>query len=73
MQRRIATWKVGYEEDGSVPKPVRLWQNAVHSHGIYDLEVDTAVLSTEECAEIIRKRLEEGGPFSAFKQLETIS
>ncbi|RAP75664.1 chloramphenicol phosphotransferase CPT family protein [Paenibacillus montanisoli] len=72
MQRRIATWKAGYEKDGTVPYPVRLWQDAVHTPGIYDLEVDTSVQSPEECAGKIRLRLEEGEPFSAFKQIATL-
>src|SRR6184192_3102227 len=41
MQRRLATWHAGYTDDGSVPQPVSLWQQAVHLPGIYDLEVDT--------------------------------
>lgn len=73
MERRIATWKVGYTDDGSIPKPVSLWQQAVHMPGIYDLEVDTSVLNPEECAKLIRQRLEEGPPPSAFQRLETIA
>lgn len=73
MQRRIATWKAGYEEDGSVPKPVKLWQQAVHRPGIYDLEVDTSAMSSEECADLISKRLDEGPPFTAFRHLETLA
>jgi chloramphenicol 3-O phosphotransferase len=73
MQRRIATWNSGYEEDGSVPKPVRLWQQAVHIPCIYDLEVDTSVLSSEECAALIRQRLEEEPPPSAFQRLEAMT
>jgi chloramphenicol 3-O-phosphotransferase len=34
----------------------------------YDLEVDTSVLSPEECADAIRRRL-RGPPTSAFRQL----
>ena len=52
-----------------VPPPVLLWQEEVHKPGIYDLEVDTSSLSPEECAEVIRGRLEEGPPPSAFQQL----
>ena len=52
-----------------VPRPVRLWQREVHIPGIYDLEVDTSVLSPEACAEAIRRRLAEGPPPSAFQQL----
>ncbi len=54
---------------GPVPPPVLLWQEEVHKPGIYDLEVDTSLLSPEECAEVIRKRLGEGPPPSAFQQL----
>jgi chloramphenicol 3-O phosphotransferase len=70
MERRIETWHVGYLDDGSVPKPVALWQKSVHVPGIYDLEVDTSVLSSEKCADLIRERLEVGPPPTAFKRLE---
>ena len=55
----------------SVPAPVLLWQEEVHKPGIYDLEVDTSVLSAENCAEVIRRRLAEGPPSAAFKQVAT--
>ncbi len=58
--------------DDQVSAPVRLWQERVHLPGIYDLEVDTSVLSPEECAEAIRKRL-AGPPPTAFRQLATRS
>ena len=29
------------------PLPVRLWQQEVYKHGIYDLEVDTSELNTD--------------------------
>jgi hypothetical protein len=32
-----------------------LWQQAVHVPGIYDLEVDTSVLSPEQCADVIHQ------------------
>ena len=73
MKRRIATWNAGYAEDGSVPKPVQLWQELVHKPGIYDLEVDTSKLSPEECAKVIQKQLEEGQVPSAFKQLASMN
>ena len=56
-------------DDEPVPSPVLLWQEEVHKPGIYDLEVDTSVLSPDECAEAIRRRLEDGPPASAFEQL----
>src|SRR6266566_3978048 len=40
MERRRATWHVDNTDNGSVPKAVSLWQQAVHVPGIYDLEVD---------------------------------
>ena len=73
MQRRRATWPVETADDGSVPQAVRLWQQAVHVPGIYDLEVDTSVLSSEECADVIRQRLEDGPPPSAILRLAAMA
>jgi len=73
MERRRATWHVGNADDGPVPKSVSLWQQAVHVPGIYDLEVDTSVLSSEECADLIRQRLEDGPPLSAFQRLAAMA
>lgn len=52
------------------PAPVLRWQEQVHSHGIYDLEVDTSQLTPRECADLIRERL-DGGVLqpSAFQRL----
>ncbi len=72
MERRRATWGTGNADDGSVPPPVSLWQQAVHVPGIYDLEVDTSVLSPQGCADLIRRRLESGAPLSAFQHLAAI-
>jgi len=69
MDRRRATWAAGGGNDGSIPAPVRLWQEAVHVHGIYDLEVDTSMLSPAECANAIRQRMDNGPPPSAFQRL----
>jgi chloramphenicol 3-O phosphotransferase len=73
MERRHATWHVGDADDGLVPKAVSLWQQAVHVPGIYDLEVNTSVLSSEECADLIRQRLEDGPPPSAFPRLAAMA
>jgi chloramphenicol 3-O phosphotransferase len=56
------------------PEPVRLWQSAVHSPGIYDLEVDTSVHTAEQCAAAIRRRLAdpENTP-QALKQLADLA
>jgi chloramphenicol 3-O phosphotransferase len=55
--------------DDPVPPPARLWQEEVHKPGIYDLEVDTSLLSPQDCAEQIRERLANGPPGTAFRQL----
>ena len=64
---------VGRSEADPVPAPVLRWQNAVHVPGIYDLEVDTSVLTPEQCAAAIRRRLEVGPPPSAFRRLAEMS
>jgi chloramphenicol 3-O phosphotransferase len=73
MERRIETWNTGYTENGEVPQPVILWQNSVHVPGIYDLELDTSVLSSEECADAIRMRLETEPYGTAFKRIADMS
>jgi chloramphenicol 3-O phosphotransferase len=55
--------------DEPIPAPVRRWQREVHVPGTYDLEVDTSLLSPAECAGLIRRRLAEGPPPTAFRQL----
>jgi chloramphenicol 3-O phosphotransferase len=49
----------------------RAQYHVVHSHAIYDLEVDTSVLSPEECALRIKQRLEDGVAPTVFKQLKS--
>src|SRR2546423_4279779 len=78
MERRNAG-QVGREDEYAVgseiepiPRPVALWQEAVHIPGIYDLEVDTSRQSPEECADAIRRRLDDGPPPSAFPRLAKI-
>ena len=75
MERRRATWGAGTPPDAGddpVPRAVRLWQQAVHVPGIYDLEVDTSVLSSEQCAGAIRRHLDAGPPPTAFQRLATM-
>jgi chloramphenicol 3-O phosphotransferase len=55
--------------DNPIPEPVRRWHDAVHIPGIYDLELDTSLLSPTECAEVIRQRLASGPPPTAFQRL----
>ena len=59
---------IGTESD-PIPAPVVLWQEEVHKPGIYDMELDTSLLSPQECAERIRTRLAEGSPGTAFREL----
>lgn len=67
LERRRATgWAV--DDAGSVER-ARRWDAAVHTPGIYDLEVDTSVLSAEQCAEIIRERLSAVPSPSALERL----
>lgn len=69
MARRRATgWNAGDPPD-VIPAPVLRWQEQVHLPGIYDLEVDTSLLSPVECAAAIRERLDHGPPPSAFQRL----
>lgn len=60
MERRRKTWGQGGSATEPLPGPVQLWQREVHDPGIYDLEVDTSLLSPEQCAALIRRRLEAG-------------
>jgi chloramphenicol 3-O phosphotransferase len=54
----------------AVPEAVRRWQDEVHKPGIYDLELDTSVLTPYECAEAIRHQLDIGIPKpSAFERI----
>ncbi|MFF1817604.1 chloramphenicol phosphotransferase CPT family protein [Kribbella sp. NPDC058245] len=70
LERRRATWGgVGYNEGGTVADPVSLWHKAVHTPGVYDVEVDTSVLSADECAGVIRQHLESGPTPTAFLRL----
>jgi chloramphenicol 3-O phosphotransferase len=69
MERRIATWGDAYTSEGAIPEPVQRWQAAIHVPGIYDLEVDTSMMSPTECAAAIRMRLDDGSPGSAFAKL----
>ena len=69
MERRRNTWGAAGAANSPVPDVVRRWQREVHNHGIYDLEVDTSLLSSSECAGMIRRRLEDGPPPSAFQRL----
>lgn len=48
--------------DGEIAPAVRRWQDEVHRPGVYDLEVDTSVLTPEEAAARILERVAAGPP-----------
>lgn len=74
MERRRTTgWNTEYVVGSPIPHPVQLWQQEVHIPGIYDLEVDTSVLSPEACAEVIRQRLAQDPPPAAFQRLAAMA
>jgi chloramphenicol 3-O phosphotransferase len=75
-RRKAAGPERGYlvgTDDEPIPPAVALWQEEVHKPGIYDMEVDTVLLTPEDCAEQIRRRLAEGPPGTAFRQLSRLS
>ena len=59
----------GYVAGDGIPEPVQRWQDAVHRPGIYDLEVDSSVLTPEAVAARIQLRL--ATPPQAFATLAT--
>jgi chloramphenicol 3-O phosphotransferase len=72
MERRRASTPGSYASaplGEPIPPPVLRWQGEVHAHAVYDLELDTSLLSPEECAEAIRERLEEQPGPEAFARL----
>jgi len=72
MERRLQTGYPSYTLEGKVPNAVSLWQQLVHLPGVYDLEVDTSLLTPEECAHLIRQRLKDGPPPIAFQNIENM-
>lgn len=55
---------------GDIPLPVQRWQDAVHQPGIYDMEVDTSIMSADVCAAAILAQFGVGiARPSAFERL----
>lgn len=52
-----------------VPEIARWWDREIHVAKVYDVEVDTSLLSPEECTAAIRRRLDDGSPLTAFRRL----
>lgn len=67
-RRRLGGDYVTATPEDPLPLPVVRWQEAVHVPGVYDLEVDTSLLSPAECAAVIREFLASGVP-TAFGRL----
>jgi chloramphenicol 3-O phosphotransferase len=51
------------------PGGARLFYERVHAHGRYDLELDTATLTPDECAQRIAQALADGQPRGAIQEL----
>lgn len=70
-RRRRETWLRDEDLPAGAPVPelVRIWDREVHKPGIYDLEVDTSKLSSETCARLILRRVEDGPEPGAFRTL----
>jgi len=69
MQRRRASAPASAGTGHSIPAPILRWQREVHEHWSYDMEVDTAARSAEQCAVAIGRRLEAGPEPDAFARL----
>ena len=68
MARRNAA-PDGYVAGPGVPEPVARWQQAVHQPGLYDLEVDSSLLTPEQAAKTIAAALAAPPSPSAFERL----
>ncbi len=73
LERRRATGWGESGSDGFSESGAERWQREVHTPGIYDLEVDTSVMSPQECAQAIRRRLDTGPPPTAMQRLAAMS
>ena len=74
LERRRATgWDAGMAPGDPVPPPIIRWQTEVHNPGIYDLEVDTSVLTPVECATAIRRRLLDGPAPAALAEVAQLN
>jgi chloramphenicol 3-O phosphotransferase len=69
LDRRAESWGQPGTQDRQVYEAIERWQSEVHADLEYDLEVDTAVLSPAQCADIVAARIENGPPGDAFARL----
>jgi len=62
MARRNADPQGGHYAGGdTVPPAVQRWQDSVHAGKTYDVEIDTSVLTPEQCAERIEAAFHKRG------------
>jgi chloramphenicol 3-O phosphotransferase len=71
MARRNADSQGGYYETGSVPPLTVTRWDAVHSPGLYDLEVDTSQTTPEQAAENIARLIKSWPVPTAFERLSS--
>lgn len=69
LERRAESGYLATSTTGEAPEPILRWQAEVHRPGIYDLEVDTAVLDPAAAAAVILQHVESGPPPSAFTRI----
>lgn len=70
MARRNADTRGGYYAAGDdVPAPVRLWQDAPHAHGTYDLTIDTSEVTPEQTAMMIGTMIGDWPERTAFEKM----
>lgn len=70
VERRRANAQGGfYAVDEAI---VRRWQKAVHEPGFYDLTVDTAQMTAEQCAEAILAAVSDPPAPAAFERLAAL-
>ena len=68
LARRLETGRFSAPTVDATPEPILRWQDAVHRPGIYDLEVDTAVLDPSAAAAVVCRHLKTGPP-TAFDRI----
>jgi chloramphenicol 3-O phosphotransferase len=69
LPRELAVRREGERGDRG-PGGAAVFYDLAHAHAIYDLELDTSVLSPEECALRIKTALDNGHPREAFRRLQ---
>ena len=73
MARRNADPDSRYVKGAGVPDPVQRWQDAVHQPGLYDLTLDSSVLSPQQGAAAITRALAAPPRPTAFAQLAALT